>query len=193
MSTTPVLIRPVRNINWQAQTSPSGSSFPAGTIFADAVVEERSDDENVITENPVENGSVSSDHAYNMPALLELTYAWAPASSQNSSQDPNFLNTIYQQLLNLKKGRILFSVLTGKRQYQNMLVKHLSQTTNKDTENVLLVRMVCQELILAVTQTVTISSSAQQALPQKTSPTINSGTQNLGPAKNFNTGSPTGS
>lgn len=182
-----------RNISWSAGTLPDGTAYAAGTIIADAVVEERSDDSSIITENPVENGSVTSDHAYDNPAELELTYVWAPGGKQNKQRDPSFLNGIYQQLLSLRATKALFSVVTGKRQYKNMLFKNLSSTTDEKSENILMIRMACKELLLTITQTVTLSNSAQQSLPQKTSSPINQGNVSLGPGSNFNPGTPTGS
>jgi len=188
MSTSPVSLPPRRNISWATTTLSNGTTVQGGTIIADAVIEERSDDETVITENPVEFGSVTNDHAYDLPQELELTYAWAGGSSQAQGQS-SFLNTTYAKLLNLKQAKILLSVVTGKRQYQNMLIKGLSQTTDKDTENILLIRITLKQLLLTMTQTVSISSAAQQSMPQKTMPTINGGTVALQPGSNYNPGS----
>jgi hypothetical protein len=187
MSTYPVTLPPLRNISWVTTTLANGTTIQGGTIIADAVIEERSDDESVITENPVEVGSVSNDHAYDLPQELELTYAWAGGSSQAQGQ-ASFLNTTYSKLLTLKQAKVLLSVVTGKRQYQNMLIKGLSQTTDKDTENILLIRINLRQLNLTVTQTVTIPSAGQQSMPQKTAPTINSGTVSLQPGSNYNPG-----
>lgn len=174
-----------RQISWPTTTTSTGVSIQGGVIVADAVIEERSDDESVITENPVENGSVTNDHAYDLPQQLELTYAWSAASPQANGQ-ASFLNTMYQTFLGLKMGKVLLAVVTGKRSYQNMLIKGLAQTTDKDTENVLVIRITLQQLLLTTTQTVTIASAANQSQPGNTMPTQNSGTVSLLPASNFN-------
>ena len=44
----------------------------------------------------------------------------------------------HQELLNLQRNRIPFDVTTGKRIYNNMLIKTLEVTTDKSSENVLL-------------------------------------------------------
>jgi hypothetical protein len=184
-------VTPVRNISWPTTTLPNGTTIQGGIITADAVLEERSDDESIITENPVETGSVTNDHAFDLPQDLELTYVWSAASPQNNGQY-SFLNTMYQQFLTLKQAKILLAVVTGKRPYQNMLIKGISQTTNKDSENILMLRITLKQLLLAVTSSVTISSASQQSIPAKTMPTINGGAVSLGPATNFNSGNPGG-
>jgi hypothetical protein len=189
-------VTPVRNISWQTTPLPGGSPFPSGTIMADAVIEERSDDESVITENPVEQGSVIADHAYDLPQDLELTYVWSAGAQPGRQQ--SFLNNIYQQFLDLKQAKILCSVVTGKRGYANMLVKGISTTTDRDSENILMLRISFHQILMAVTQTVNTGSAsfgtaAQQAIPQKTNPTVNLGTVQLQSAPNFNPGPPVGS
>lgn len=180
-----------RSISWDQKTLQNGTVIPSGVIFADAVLEERHDDESIITENPVEIGSVTSDHAYDLPSELELTYCWA-AASQQAKGDPSFLSTMYEQMLTLKQAKILLNVVTGKRSYQNMLIKSISEVTDKDTEYVLMLRVALRELPLTFTRTVSISSASQQSQPAKTMPTINGGAASLQPAQNFNAGTPTG-
>ena len=175
-----------RSISWDTTTLPSGTTFQGGVLFADTVMEERHDDDSVITENPVEIGSVTNDHAYDLPQDLEVVAVWDPARQANGQ--PGFLESIYQQLLNLKQAKIMLNVVTGKRSYQNLLLKNISETTDRDTENILMVRLTFKQLILTFTQTVTITSAAQQTQPQKTMPTINNGTVSLQPGNNFNAG-----
>lgn len=183
----------VRSISWVATTLPDGTSIAAGVIIADAVVEERGDDETEITDKPVENGSVIQFNAFRLPSILELTYAFSPGGAQNKAHDPSYLTTIYQKFLSLDDGRVLLTVMTGKRQYQNMLIKSMSVTTDANTENILLIRLTLKALILTTTQTVNLSSSAQQGIPGKTASPVNNGTVPLGSGSNFNSGTPAGS
>jgi hypothetical protein len=202
-ASTLVYIKPTRQIvgvstagssSGQATTVGGTFGFSAATteqtttIVADAVVEERGEDELVITDQPVEQGATISDHAYKMPAKLYLTYAWAGGSAQNVTQDPDFLKAIYQQLLGLQVTRTLCQVFTGKRLYQNMLVQAVLMTTDKTTENSLIVRLTMQEILIASTQLVNLSPAAVQALPQSTAPVINQGTLSLQSAPNYNSG-----
>jgi hypothetical protein len=205
-----VISKPIRNItglNTAGSSSGPGTLNPAtGTIQltsalqetvieADAVVEEDSDDEMVVTDHPVEVGATISDHAYSLPAQLGLIYAWSLGSNQNTNVDPetgavskdsDFLKKIYQQLLSLKAGKVLCTVNTGKRVYQNMLIIRLSQKTDKENENSLTVRVGLKEILMATTQAVPLTSAAVQAFPQNTAPTVNQGAVSLQPGTNFN-------
>jgi hypothetical protein len=176
-----------RSISWDTTTLPSGATFQGGVLFPDTVMEERHDDDSVITDNPVEIGAVVNDHAYDLPQDLEVTAVWDPVTQANGQ--PGFLETMYQQLLNLKQAKILLNVVTGKRSYQNLLLKNISETTDKDTENVLMVRLTFKQMLLTYTQTVSIAPAAQQLLPQKTMPTLNNGNVSLQPGTNYNAGS----
>jgi hypothetical protein len=204
----PVMITPVRNIVGGG-TAGSGSSGQIGAngaievtsnlqetvIVADAVVEEEGDDEMVITDHPIEVGATVSDHAFKLPSKLGLIYAWALGSTQNSNtdpgtgevtKDPDFLKNIYQQMLTLQASATLCVVNTGKRIYQNMLIRTLSMRTDKETENSLTLRVEMKEIILVTTQLVNQTPASQQAFPQKTAPTINQGAVSLQPGTNFN-------
>jgi hypothetical protein len=195
VSTLPLVtapFNPVRQISWVTTTLANGTVIQGGQVIADAVLEERHDDESIITENPVEIGSVTNDHAYDLPQDLDLVYVWAAGSPQ-ANQQTSFLNQLYAQLLTLKQAKILLAVITGKRAYQNMLIKGLSVITDKDSENILQIRIAVRQLILVVVQTVNVSSAAQQTIPAKTMPVNNSGSVSLAPATNFNSGTPTGS
>jgi len=156
------------------------SALQSTTIIADAVVEENHDDEAVITEQPVEVGSVVTDHMYKLPAKLELIYAWSEGSPQNATRDISFLKNIYQQLLGFQVGRFLCTVNTGKRIYQNMVVQRIIEKTDNQNENSLTVRLSMQEILFAETQIVPVVSSASQAIPQKTAPVVNKGAVSLG-------------
>ena len=155
-------------------------------FVADAVVEEQHSDELIITEHPVEQGSVIADHAYKLPSRVVLTYVWSGGGGQNITQSNTFLTDIYAQLLQLQVDRTLFQVFTGKRVYDNMLLKELGVDTDKRTENILHVRAHCQEILLSTTQLVSINGDAAAMLfPSLTAPILNQGTQNLNPAPNF--------
>jgi hypothetical protein len=176
MSSFPVLIRPYRAIVGDAP------------IIADAVFEEQHDDESVLTDQPVEVGSVVTDHMYDLPAELGLIYGWTLGSAQNTQKDVSFLKNLYQKLLGLKANRTLVTVYTGKRLYKNMVVRRVSLTTDKENENSMSVRLGLRELLFATTQTVNISSAADQQFPDQTAPTVDQGNQTLQGAPNFNPG-----
>ena len=194
----PVAITIVRNIVGTAPGGSSGTFNPATgaiettatslttTIIADAVIEENHDDESIVTAQPVEVGSVINDHMYRLPSRLELLYAWALGSQQNTGQDLSFLKNLYATALSLKDNAVLCTVNTGKRVYENMVVKQIIERTDKENENSMTLRLVLQEIILVTSQVVNIAPQAQQALPEQTSGIVNAGSLNLQPAPNFN-------
>src|SRR6267154_823080 len=120
MSITPVSIRLPRSI---------------GTVTFDAVIEERHEDQWVMTEQPVEVGSTITDHIYKTPSYLDITAVTSMGSPLNRAQDSSFLQTLYKTLLGL--GGVLLPVQTGKRIYKNMAIRSLRIDTDKTTENVL--------------------------------------------------------
>jgi hypothetical protein len=189
---------PSRFISWVLPTNTQVAGVPpSGTIVGDSVIEERYDDESIITENPVETGSVSNDHAYDLPQELDVTYVWSAASPQGNGQ-LSFLNGMYTQFLALKTGKVLLTVSTGRRLYQNMLIKAISTISDRDTENILNLRLSLRQLILVSTQVLTSgqanqTQASQQIIPAKTMPVLNGGTQSLAPGSSFNAGTPTGS
>jgi hypothetical protein len=199
-SPVPVSIKPLRNIigvgtagSTPGQTGANNvitsvTTNSTTTLVADAVVEEIHDDELVITEHPVEQGSTIADHAYKLPARLELTYAWSAGSNQNTAAgDPlAFLKNLYQQILGFMVNRTLCTVNTGKRIYKSMLVKTARTTSDKENENSLTVRIGLQEILMATTQLVPLTPAAAQAIPQKTAPVTNKGNTQLQPGSQFN-------
>lgn len=156
-----------------------------GGFIADAVVEEIHEDSLVITEHPVEQGSVIADHAYRRPAQVRLIYAWSAGSPQ-ADGDPQFIQTLYQELLDLKDSRVPFDIYTGKRFYQNMLIENLRTDSSRRTENSMIIVASCKEVLMATTQVVIVPPRDVQADPEKTASPIPMGTQQLQPAPNFN-------
>lgn len=121
------------------------------------------------------NASNLVDAAY---AAVNPTFSGGQSSTQR----------IYQQLLDYQQSRVLFSIYTGKRRYQNMLIKSLAVTTDERTENALIVRMTCREILFAQTQTVTAPSPQNMATPEANSSPSESGAVNLVPGDKFNAG-----
>lgn len=165
----PGIIKPKRNI---------------GGLFADVTVEEVHNDELAITQHPVEKTADITDHAYPLPVRLQVRIGYSPSGSGiggsvPTPEDPVPLQTIYEQYLAMQKGRELLEVQTGKRLYENMLIRTIALTTDKDTENALFLTLDLQEIILVETQTVTVPQNNVQKNPAKTGNTLNGGTKNL--------------
>jgi len=142
----------------------------------------------LITEHPVEQGSVISDHVYKLPASVTLSYAWGMNSPLNTAQSQAFLRQLYAALLQIQSTLPLstFSVSTGKRIYKSMLLENLLVMTDQETENVLSIRATCREVLIVNAATTLILNSNALALPATTAPITNVGPVSLQPAPQFN-------
>lgn len=149
-------------------------------ILPNVTIEERHTDEIEITQHPVEQGSPISDHAFKRPMRLLMHVGWSNSSALlNLVNGGGDVKDIYQQLLDLQNSFKPFTVVTGKRSYQNMMMRSISVTTNKETENAVIAEIEFEEVILVSTKTSTtlLPPVANQADPAKTASPSNTGTQ----------------
>lgn len=119
--------------------------------------------------------------AANIPIVragLAINNMATAAQSIMAGNGSSQIKAIYASLIKLQDARIPFSISTGKRDYKDMLFKSLSVTTDKETENALMLTAVCQQVIIAKTQTVKMNTDAQ-ANPEKTAPIADTGTKQL--------------
>jgi hypothetical protein len=144
-----------------------------GGFIADVTVEEIHADALQVTDNPVEQGAVVSDHAFLKPSRLVIKAGWSNSSPQ-AAGDPNYVNDTYQQFQDLQASRQPFDIVTGKRAYSNMLITLLQVRTDESTEDALMMECECRQIILVNTQTVTVPT-ANQASPETTGSTVNRG------------------
>jgi hypothetical protein len=195
----------------------------SGTLFIpDATIEEVHTDDLEITDHPVEQGTVISDHAFKRPSELVITAGWSDSPNNSglanqivgaaanaspalqailgatrtiggilnmfaSNGSGSLSQAAYQQLLDMQNNRLLFTIFTGKRIYQNMLVKSLATTTDARTENSLIIRIGCRQILMAQTQTVTVPDSANMKNPEQNGAIVNSGVKYPLPSPNINT------
>ncbi len=146
-----------------------------GTIVANVTISEQHNDDLVITEHPVEQGAAITDHAYKQPAIVVIRAAWSN-SDPASGDDPNYVNRVYADLLALQESRILFDVYTGKRAYNNMLLRGISVQTDRRTESSLVATLFCRQLVVVESVSVIVSTNPEvQEFPEETQPTIPSG------------------
>lgn len=149
-------------------------------LVADAVLEEMHEDELTLTDHPVQTGSTITDHAFKLPSKVTLTYGWSQSPSSLASAQETLTSTVagvrsaatlqgrvqalygtarindyYARLLALQQDRTVFSIVTGRRKYDNMMLISLSLVTDRDTENAIIVRAVCREIQFADTRTET--------------------------------------
>lgn len=202
-----------RSISWTA-TDAQGNQIQAiatngqpaqSKLFPQVVVSEHGNDRLRITRNPVEQGSTISDHAFKEPAQIEIRAGWAfsaqpgylsflpPPFNTLSTPlplitDSSFLSSLYKTLLQVQYFRAFVTVVTGKRVYKNMLMQSLLVTTNHETENVLMFSAVFEEILLAVTQIVSVPDASVMKTPQLNGATMNQGNTQLGFGSSANIG-----
>lgn len=170
----------------------------SGLIIPNVVIDESHTDSMSITEHPVETGAPISDHAFVRPAEVKVSCGWSPSApalpgflgtvlpitqgmvagfESLFNGAPDFLQSVYQRLLALQESREPFTLMTGKRQYENMLIESLGVTTDRTTEYVLMVTITFRQVIIVRTTTTSVADQAQQASPESTAPTREAGTQ----------------
>jgi len=98
-----------------------------GSIQIDASLSEDHIYRAMITDNPVEDGTVFSDHVVLLPVVLEMECRISDAT-QSIAQFRGSGGSIaaFQELVALQKRRELFTVTTGINVYQNMMFEELS-------------------------------------------------------------------
>lgn len=165
-----------------------------GAIVPSVTISEKHSDTLEITEHPIEDGAPVSDHAYKRPPEVTMELGFAGGGSLLDGVDTTQMfnlnsglslgtspREVYQQLVALQESRIPFDVTTGKRQYQNMLIKSLDVTTDKISENVLMCSLTLRNVIISRTQSVTVADKANMADGVSTSAVQNSGTKSAKP------------
>lgn len=157
----------------------SGRSI--GGIVPDVVIEESGRDTLFIPNHPIEKGAATSDHAFMMPAEVEMRVGW----SDSSGGFQGYSTIIYEALRGLQQARQPFSVVTGKRFYQNMLIAALEVSTNEASEYSLMARLGLREVIIVSTQTTSTGTPANAAA---TGGTVNAGTKHATEFKGWHAG-----
>ena len=112
-------------------------------------------------------------------------------SSLQAQGDANYVQTVYQNFLTMQQNATPFSITTGKRTLQNMLIEYINELTNEQTENSLILEMSCEQLILVSTSTASTAPTGMSTPDNQQNPGVNAaplpqGTQLLAPANNVN-------
>lgn len=158
------------------------------TIIPDVVITERHSDMLEITEHPVErptsmtsstDGGTGfvSDHAYRRPSELVMEIGFSGGGSLTNLFDTSSVGISlgssprerYDELLALQRSREPMDVVTGKRIYSNMLIRSLDVTTDKTSENVLMVTVTFREVIVTQSKTITVASKENMTQGANTS------------------------
>lgn len=138
-----------------------------GGITGYVTLSESAVDKLTITKHPVQQGAMISDHAYKEPSELSVSIV--------AGVNTKPLSELYQDFLKLQSDRIKFDCVTGKRSYTNMLLTSISQTTDRQTENVLSLNLQMTEIITVQVTPTTVPPRAQQADAAKTGATEKGG------------------
>lgn len=168
-----------------------------GPIEAMCVIEEGHFDEMAITDHPVEQGARISDHAYLLPVELRVRAGWSKSPNFTAAGLESLLGAgrnlvagvagsgiysaivgpggsldytqaVYAQLRGLMLSRTPMDIYTGKRLYQNMLIRGLSTETTAATENALIVDIECRQVLIARTETRPVAAPENQRNPERT-------------------------
>ena len=158
-----------------------------GLIIPDVVVSEKHQDALEITEHPVEIGAPVSDHAYKRPSEVTMEIGFSGGGSLLDFADTSALGLslgtspkeIYQQILDLQASRVPFDVTTGKRQYNNMLIRAIDVTTDRTSENVLMCVLTLREVIISQTESITVADKADMQEGVSTASLQNTGTKSV--------------
>ncbi len=173
----------------------SGSLANNPQFIGQVTLEEVHHDELEIVDHPIQQGSPITDHVFKKPAELTLHIGWAGAqliksgllaAGAPSAAYLQQLSAIYYQLLQGQQSGVLYTVMTGKRQYTQMAIRSIVTQSDKDNENVLAVTLSMRQLFIVNTQIVSVSApqGAQPNAPS-TNPVQQNGRGQLGSAPNF--------
>jgi hypothetical protein len=144
-----------------------GPTRSFGGVSGYITITENSVDALEITQHPVQQGAMISDHAFKKPVSISIQMQFEQNLGQN-------LSDTYASLLALQASLKPFNVVTPKRTYYNMLFAALGVTTDKKTENVLAINATFQEVIIVPVVTTVVPKSQLANFGQ------NAGTQNAG-------------
>lgn len=163
-------------------------------IIPNVVLEENHQDNLGVTNHPVEQGAVVTDHSFKAPARVEMYCGW----SNSTGAYEGYVQEVYEALLELQATREPFDLYTGKRAYKQMLLQGLAVHTDVTSENALMVRASLQEIIIAQTQSASPGASAPNSAqrdPATTGSVVERGGANIFPVDQsfggYNFGNPT--
>lgn len=165
-----------------------------GTIKIGVTIEEDHQDDLQITEHPVEKGSQINDHAFKLQPEVTIQCGWSNSDlaaltgtlealfSGGSLPSADYVSTVYSQLLALQETRQPFDVVTSLRLYSNMLFKSLRVTKDQKTGQALSVTATLKQIRIVQTQATTLPPREDQANPQATAETQDTGVKAALPA-----------
>ena len=139
-----------------------------GGLVIDATLRETHISSSDITENPVEEGAKITDHVQNKPdeLIMEGVISDSPLGFPILGNIINIVNTVttlfgqssrsqdgYNKLRELKTKRVPFTVITGLKRYENMVIKDLNIDRTATTGKSINFRAVIKEIRIVSSQT----------------------------------------
>lgn len=149
-------------------STPTNVQFTAPTTkiyFFDAVFTADHEQEMVITKHPVQTGAPIADHAYLLPARLVLEIGISDAMmSYASGQYTSFASksvSAFQTFLGLQAARVLMTVSSRLKTYQNMLITNVRAREEQRTKYALRASITFEQIFLASTAQQAVSAASQ--------------------------------
>lgn len=166
------------------------------TVIPDLAIRERHSDRLGITAHPIQTGASITDHAFVIQPEFTLEFGWSNSSIAGIIKDfagasfkdvltgdlgEGYVKQVYAKIISLQQSRQLCTVVTGKRQYKNVLIESVETYTDADTAYSMIVSMNCKalQLVHVATASTTSVSQSSQAKPSSTSPEQSNGTKQL--------------
>ena len=151
-----------------------------GGIQLDAVLSETTSSDIRTTSNPVEAGADITDHAIIEPKKIQIlaevsdtplglaaigeivdliTGLFGTSTSSNLTRS----NAAYNGLVQIQEQREPISVQTGLKLYDNMLIKNITVTRDKDTSRIVRMNITMEEVRIVNTELVILSPTTLEA------------------------------
>lgn len=120
---------------------PSLSALTGGakSITFDAVVQESHEHRNLITDHPIEDGSIVSDHKTKLPFVLNISGVLTDTAiakniplfaALNSSEGR--ARKLMDDIVKVDNENVLFTIITGIKAYKNLLFEELTPQRSAD-------------------------------------------------------------
>ena len=151
-------------------------------IVIDATISEEHKTSCDMTENPVEDGAKITDHVQLKPAelVIEGVITDTPLGYAVIGNIQNIVRSVstlfgknarsvdaYNDLIALQKSRRPFTVVTGLKRYESMILTELSVPRTIDTGKAIHFRAVMKEIRIVKSKTSTLSNTTNNSLAKK--------------------------
>jgi hypothetical protein len=152
-----------------------------GGFTFDAVFKEDHTHEAEITDEPLETGVSCSDHAYMKPYRITISGGVGDVSIHPDQNDPfagsSRAQNAFNLLTQLQESFQPFSVQTGLILYENMLIKMIKASQDKDTAGSLVFEAELKFANIISTETITYPPRAAGSTTHQASSQTNKGQQ----------------